>query len=220
MWERLYLGGTEQNGQQDDDGDGLTNIEEFDLGTEPGLSDTDGDGKSDQLEVQAGDDPLVASTPDGKPVTRPIADAGQAQTVCEGAEVRLQGNATEVAGVASFQWTQTEGPSVELYPDTAPRPLFIAPQTEGGNLTLTFRMDISNSTDGADSDICTVVVTPRSPGDLNCTQSPDIGDAILALKIVAGIQPNGNLASADMNGDDAIGLEEAIFSLQGAADMR
>ena len=42
----------------DDDGDGLTNAEEAELGTDPSLSDTDGDGYSDGEEVHAGTDPL------------------------------------------------------------------------------------------------------------------------------------------------------------------
>jgi len=49
----------------DRDGDGLTNSEEANLGTDPGNSDTDGDGLSDESEVnQHGTDPLSADTDD------------------------------------------------------------------------------------------------------------------------------------------------------------
>jgi len=41
----------------DDDGDGLTNVEEAELGTNPLVADTDNDGYSDGQEVQAGTDP-------------------------------------------------------------------------------------------------------------------------------------------------------------------
>jgi len=46
-------------GQQglDPDGDGLTNLQEQTLGTNPTLADTDGDGFSDGAEVLAGTDP-------------------------------------------------------------------------------------------------------------------------------------------------------------------
>jgi hypothetical protein len=41
----------------DTDGDGLRNVEEFDLGTDPGLADSNGDGLSDGLSVGLGRDP-------------------------------------------------------------------------------------------------------------------------------------------------------------------
>jgi hypothetical protein len=42
----------------DPDGDGLSNIEEAEYGTDPNNADTDGDGASDGAEVAAGTDPL------------------------------------------------------------------------------------------------------------------------------------------------------------------
>jgi hypothetical protein len=48
------------------DGDSLTNLQEFDFGTNPTLADTDGDGFDDDVEVAAGTDPLdAASVPGG-----------------------------------------------------------------------------------------------------------------------------------------------------------
>ncbi len=44
-------------GGGDDDGDGLSNLEEAELGTDPDSADTDGDGYSDYEEVEAGSDP-------------------------------------------------------------------------------------------------------------------------------------------------------------------
>ncbi len=46
----------------DTDGDGLTNLQEYQLGTNPRLADTDGDGLSDGAEVALGTDPLNPDT--------------------------------------------------------------------------------------------------------------------------------------------------------------
>ena len=47
---------------EDDDNDGLTDLEELELGTEPLLTDTDSDGLTDFEEVNLGTDPLLADT--------------------------------------------------------------------------------------------------------------------------------------------------------------
>ena len=52
-----------ESGNLDSDGDGLTNREERELGTDPRNPDTDGDGLSDGAEVKShGTDPRVADT--------------------------------------------------------------------------------------------------------------------------------------------------------------
>jgi hypothetical protein len=48
---------TEVDENEDSDGDGLTNGEEAELGTDPELADTDGDGVDDKDEVDNGTDP-------------------------------------------------------------------------------------------------------------------------------------------------------------------
>ena len=55
----------------DSDGDGLTDAQEIDLGTDPSAPDTDGDGLDDGAEVAAGSDPLDPSSP-GVPNTPPF----------------------------------------------------------------------------------------------------------------------------------------------------
>ena len=46
----------------DTDGDGLTDKEELDSGTNPLLTDTDGDGYSDMAEINANTNPLLFSS--------------------------------------------------------------------------------------------------------------------------------------------------------------
>jgi len=48
---------------QDPDGDGLTNLQEFQLGTDPNNPDTDGDGIPDGVEIANGTDPLDPNSP-------------------------------------------------------------------------------------------------------------------------------------------------------------
>ncbi|MDD5482365.1 MAG: hypothetical protein PHP98_01745 [Kiritimatiellae bacterium] len=68
-WERKYFSDIRQNGLTDSDGDGLSNAQEQQLGTNPALADTDGDGYSDGEEIAAGSDPLdPKSTPAPKKV--------------------------------------------------------------------------------------------------------------------------------------------------------
>lgn len=61
MWWMLVGCGL-LGGASDTDGDGLTDAEEREQGTDPEVSDSDGDGLSDGDEVQRGTDPLAADT--------------------------------------------------------------------------------------------------------------------------------------------------------------
>jgi hypothetical protein len=59
------------------------------------------------------------------------------------------------------------------------------------------------------------------PGDVDDNEAVNIADAIAALQIVAGLQPNVTInRDADVDGDTLIGLPEAIYSLQVAAQVR
>jgi YD repeat-containing protein len=49
-------------GEDVSDGDGLTNLQEYEHGTDPNLWDTDGDGFSDGQEFASGSDPLDLSS--------------------------------------------------------------------------------------------------------------------------------------------------------------
>ena len=77
----------------DEDGDGLTNGQEVEIGTDPLKPDTDGDGLDDGLEVKVGTDPLKTDT-DGDGVTDGIEIVGtyQDETVTEAGDVVTAGH--------------------------------------------------------------------------------------------------------------------------------
>lgn len=57
-------------------------------------------------------------------------------------------------------------------------------------------------------------------GDLNNDHNVTIADAIVALKIVCGVNPGPFSLGADINGDGKIGLEEVVFIIQKVSDLR
>lgn len=98
------------------DGDGLTNLQEFLLGTDPRKRDTDGDGYSDGEEVATGFNPLDPS------------DHGPMFTASSPAEggpglVRISSSGSASCAVA---WRQVSGPPVALRGASTFTPSFIA----------------------------------------------------------------------------------------------
>ena len=61
-WEMANFNNLIQGASGDPDGDSLTNLQEYQLGTNPNNPDTDGDGYSDGVEVAAGTDPNNAAS--------------------------------------------------------------------------------------------------------------------------------------------------------------
>ncbi len=60
-WETEYFGDTNQEPEDDYDGDGLNNLGEYQLGTDPTNPDTDSDQMPDGWEVSYGLNPLDSS---------------------------------------------------------------------------------------------------------------------------------------------------------------
>ncbi|NJL58898.1 MAG: hypothetical protein HC887_03850 [Desulfobacteraceae bacterium] len=58
------------------------------------------------------------------------------------------------------------------------------------------------------------------PGDLDCDEDVTLSDAIIALRIIAGIDPPPIFCKNDVNNDGKIGLEEVIYILQKVAGLR
>ena len=131
-WELEHgLDAATDDGAADPDADGLDNLTEYGLGTDPGDDDSDDDGMTDGAEVSGGSDPTNGDD------VRPVADAGaDANTVigvaavCDGS-----GSSDPLGGSLSHGWTLLEAPgrsalttgdlsgagsaTVTLTPDTA-----------------------------------------------------------------------------------------------------
>ncbi|MFW9893676.1 MAG: hypothetical protein ACFFFO_15825, partial [Candidatus Thorarchaeota archaeon] len=102
-WEMLY--GLDMNNpadaQQDKDGDTLTNLEEYLLGTNPTLTDSDSDGLRDNEEVDLGTDPNTIDSDsdalsDGEEVltynTDPLNPDSDEEGLSDGTEVNIVGS--------------------------------------------------------------------------------------------------------------------------------
>ena len=92
---------------QDPDGDNLTNLEEFNAGTDPNVADTDGDGLNDDAELILGSSPFIGDTDgdlilDGEEsvagadgfVTNPLLEDTDGDLLPDGLEIRLGLNPT------------------------------------------------------------------------------------------------------------------------------
>jgi hypothetical protein len=93
----------------------------------------------------------------------PTADAGQDQTVDEGASVSLDasGSSDPDGSIETYSWSQTGGPTVSLSDDTTVQPTFTAPDV-GSETTLTFEVAVSDGNGNTDTDTATVTVKPIS----------------------------------------------------------
>jgi len=60
------------------------------------------------------------------------------------------------------------------------------------------------------------------PGDINGDEIVDLADAILALRVLAGVNYGTETVNldADVNGDGMIGIEEAIHVLQVISEVQ
>lgn len=61
---------------------------------------------------------------------------------------------------------------------------------------------------------------PKGPGDIDKNGVINLTDAIIALKICAGINASHTFEDSDVNGDDKIGMEEVLYILQSVSEVR
>jgi len=93
------------------------------------------------------------------------------------------------------------------------------PTGESGNRTFSgtasfFNEEITITGDSSVSD------AKPAMGDVNGDGKVDLADAILALQVLAGLNPPDVNIGADVNNDGKIGLEEVIYILQKVAELR
>ncbi len=92
----------------------------------------------------------------------PMADAGENQSVPEGSEVILNGlNSFDADDqIASYVWTQIDGPAVELQNATQPKAYFYAPdRVDLAGESYTFQLTVTDSGRLMATDTCIVTVS-------------------------------------------------------------
>lgn len=83
----------------------------------------------------------------------------------------------------------------------------------GGTAACSVTMDEARSVTAGFRDVLT--------GDINDSRIVDLADAILAMQVVAGVNPPETVyRQADVNGDRKIGTDDALYVLQSVAQMR
>ena len=108
----------------------------------------------------------------------PVADAGQNQSVYEGAAVFLDASGSSDAdgSIAACQWRQTGGTSVTLANAATARSSFTAPVVDLGGDTLTFSLTVTDDEGSSASASVTVSVLKSSSTDVDGDHVPDVLD--------------------------------------------
>jgi DNA-binding beta-propeller fold protein YncE len=123
-----------------------------------------------------------------------IADAGPDQSVDSGATVQLDGTGSSTNGgspIASYQWTQTQGPTVTLDDPTSATPSFTAPKTLVEE-NIVFELVVTNEL-GVESQPDSVTITVN-----HVTPVPP-------LEGIIGSGNNINIQVQENTGNNAIG---------------
>jgi hypothetical protein len=88
------------------------------------------------------------------------------------------------------------------------------PLYQGDKLTYFIYADPDNASVGGIRLPGSIRLCHVPPGDIDRSGSVGLGDAITGMKILAGMEPAGVHAIADVNGDDILGTDEIVYILQ------
>ena len=168
----------------------------------------------------------------------PTADAGTGQTVGEGVLVTLDGSHSSDPdnGIASYQWTQVGGPSVNLSDPASSTPFFTSPSAGVGGVTLTFELRVTDHLGLYSTDSVTITITAAviADGDVAPLGSRDgivnVGDALVALRFALDLETptqedmgHGDVAPLDIdnqpNPDGQITVGDALVILRKALEI-
>ncbi|MGE0087555.1 MAG: DUF1566 domain-containing protein [Desulfococcaceae bacterium] len=216
----------------DKDGDGLSNLQEYEKGTKANAADTDGDGISDGMEINNyGTDPLLADTDGGGTADGAEISASRdpRNNQDDTPEVTLHLPAEITLGdYILITWTSSN----PFAPNVTYR---FSVGTSAGSDNVIAWTDMGeqdnyalDSTRLPDNQTCYVNVQLLQNGMLKASDSENLTayrnhlfDSIQCLQAVAGIpSATGSYSKDDVNGDDRIGLAEAVHALQKAAGLR
>ena len=129
----------------------------------------------------------------------PTADAGQTQTVNEGAAVTLEatGSVDPDDGIVQYRWQQIQGPEVELSGDQSAVASFTAPDVSSEGGSLVFQVTVTDAGGLQDTDTCLVTVAwANTPPQANAGEDQQVYPG-------ADVTLNGSL-SKDSDGDMAL----------------
>ena len=133
---------------------------------------------------------------DGTSNKPPTADAGQDQTVTEGAMVTLNGSGSDSDGtVSSYSWSQTDdtGITCTLSDPSATQPTFTAPDVEE-TTTVIFSLTVKdNSGESSSPDSVTIIINPNE-------NEPPTADAGEDQTVTEGTTVTLNGSGSDSDG--------------------
>ncbi len=195
-WELEHFGDLSRNGSGDEDGDGLSNLNEYLHGTGPKAADSDGDAAPDGWEVNNGCDPLnpvdATQDPDGDGYATieeyragtnprdaaslplaPVAHAGKDANVKTGQPVTLDGSGSydPEGALISYGWSFVQIPTGSAVTDASlsdpAGPKPVFTPDRDGSFTIRLRVS-----DGMLSDSDEVVIVAATP---NVAPNADAG---------------------------------------------
>jgi hypothetical protein len=113
----------------------------------------------------------------------PTADAGLDQTVSKSSAVMLDGsNSVDPDdGIATFEWSQTDGPSVVLSSTLTANTSFTAPDVGSAGASLVFQLTVTDNGGLQSTDTCVVnVISSNTPpvAEAGADQTVDEGSAV------------------------------------------